>query len=306
MSVKIAMQWADVLLLFGSVVVMALMMYRGSVRKYWPLFSLVAVRGAMTVVTIALLFHRQSLGISRELAYHSYFYSYWVSAALSLILQVATIYAVYRIAMKPLDGLRRIGKVIFRWVASVSVVLSSVLIFGPHQQDSNQFATMLGQVQEGVCVLTLCLLLFVCFAIRPLGLTFRSRLFGITLGLGMASCISLVMSTWFATAQGQSLYSPIYLVAICGALASMLVWGGYFALPEPERKMILLPTTSPYFLWNRISEALGDEPGVVAIAGFTPAMLAPAEMAAIGAMNHALPQPSLVEELVPQRLALSR
>ena len=47
--------------------------------------------------------------------------------------------------------------------------------------------------------------------------------------------------------------------------------------------MILLPTTSPFFLWNRISEALGDEPGFVAIAGFKPDMLAPAELAAFTA-----------------------
>ena len=42
--------------------------------------------------------------------------------------------------------------------------------------------------------------------------------------------------------------------------------------------MILLPTTSPFFFWNRISEILGDAPGQVAVAGFTPEMLAPAEI----------------------------
>ena len=47
--------------------------------------------------------------------------------------------------------------------------------------------------------------------------------------------------------------------------------------------MILLPTTSPFFLWNRIAEALGDEPGFVAIAGFKPDMLAPAELMAFTA-----------------------
>ena len=49
-------------------------------------------------------------------------------------------------------------------------------------------------------------------------------------------------------------------------------------MPEPARRMILLPTTSPFFFWNRISEILGDAPGQVAVAGFTPDMLAPAEV----------------------------
>jgi hypothetical protein len=52
-------------------------------------------------------------------------------------------------------------------------------------------------------------------------------------------------------------------------------------MPEPVRQMVLLPTTSPYFLWNSISEALGDSPGNVVIAGFKPDMLAPAELAVL-------------------------
>jgi hypothetical protein len=83
-----------------------------------------------------------------------------------------------------------------------------------------------------------------------------------------------------------SLYSPIYLVSTIGSLISVCVWGAYFVLPEPERKMILLPTTSPFFTWNRISEALGDEPGYVAIAGFKPQMLAAAELKVLSSATH--------------------
>ena len=51
--------------------------------------------------------------------------------------------------------------------------------------------------------------------------------------------------------------------------------------------MILLPTTSPFFFWNRISEILGDAPGQVAVAGFTPDMLAPAEIEMLTAATSA-------------------
>ena len=79
-----------------------------------------------------------------------------------------------------------------------------------------------------------------------------------------------MQAAWISTVGAQSLYSPVYLVGTVGSLISVCVWGAYFVLPEPERKMILLPTTSPFFTWNRISEALGDEPGYVAMAGFKP------------------------------------
>jgi hypothetical protein len=100
----------------------------------------------------------------------------------------------------------------------------------------------------------------------------------VTLGLGVTAATYLVQAAWLATVGAQSFYSPIYLVSTVGSFVSVCMWAVYFALPEPERKMILLPTTSPFFTWNRISEALGDEPGYVAIAGFKPEMLAAAEL----------------------------
>ena len=42
--------------------------------------------------------------------------------------------------------------------------------------------------------------------------------------------------------------------------------------------MIILPTTSPFLRWNQISQALGDNPGYVAIAGVPPEMFADAEI----------------------------
>ena len=96
---------------------------------------------------------------------------------------------------------------------------------------------------------------------------------------------SLVEAAWVARAAVHSVYSSVYVFGyICSCIGS-LIWGTYFALPQPAPKMVLLPTTSPYFLWNRISEALGDEPGFVAISGFKPEMLAPAEMVAIQAAS---------------------
>jgi hypothetical protein len=49
-------------------------------------------------------------------------------------------------------------------------------------------------------------------------------------------------------------------------------------MPEPERKLVLLPTTSEWFLWNRVSEALGDDAGSVVLSGLGPQMFAPAEL----------------------------
>ena len=87
-----------------------------------------------------------------------------------------------------------------------------------------------------------------------------------------------VQAAWFATKGGANVYSPINLVSSLGFVACLLVWNGYMLAPEQKRKLVLLPTTSPYFFWNQVSEALGDDPGHVVVSGFTPDMLAPGEI----------------------------
>lgn len=268
---------AECALCFG---VLFVMLYKDQTRAFGALMGLLGARAVTGSIVIPILFFRKSTGLSLPVAYDILFYATWISIVLQSVLLVVTIYDLYNKAMRPLKGLQRIGKIIFRWVAVVSIAVSVAFVAGPHFSSNyvGSIGATVSQLQQGTFVLTLCLLLFVCFAIRPLGLTFRSRIFGVTLGLGVMATAFLVQAAWIATVGAQSLYSPVYLVSTVGSAISVCVWGIYFALPEPERKMILLPTTSPFFTWNRISEALGDEPGYVAVAGFKPQMLAAAEL----------------------------
>jgi hypothetical protein len=70
-------------------------------------------------------------------------------------------------------------------------------------------------------------------------------------------------------------YSMINGLVFCVIVST---WTAYFALPEPKRRIIVLPTTSPFLRWNQISQALGDNPGFVAIGGVPPELFAPAEL----------------------------
>jgi len=299
-----------------SFCVAAIFIHKRLWGKFSLLFALIALRAVSGSILIPLLFFRRDLGLSLPTAYNIYFATEWISAISQALLLIGVIYHVYNEAMRPMQGLQRLGRIIFRWVAVVSVAVSLAFAAGPHSTNTTLAgiaAAIAPQVQQGVSVLTLCLLLFVCFAIRPLGLTFRSRIFGVALGLGVTATTFLVQAGWLATVGAQSLYSPVYLVGTIGSLISVCVWGAYFVLPEPERKMILLPTTSPFFTWNRISEALGDEPGYVAIAGFKPQMLAAAELKVLSShKTDRLPasaqsaEDALSQAALQQRIAVSQ
>jgi hypothetical protein len=282
MNTKLLLEYSIFLDLLVTIGVLAVMARKRLLRDFSFLMAYLAVNCIEDGSSILLLFFRKHLGISAIRAYDIYFYSHWVISFVEYALLLLVIYSVFRQAMKPLVGLHRAGKIIFRWVAGVSFALSAVLALGPHTAGAYTMATFSSQIQQGISVLILCLLLFVCFSTRYLGLTYRSHIFGVTLGLGVFATVSLIEAAW-TVAGAQTVYSPVFVFSSLGSCVALMTWGTYFAMPQPERKMILLPTTSPFFLWNRISEALGDEPGFVAIAGFKPDMLAAAELTAFTA-----------------------
>jgi hypothetical protein len=283
MDTKLLLEYSIFADFFIGIGILALMLRKHLVRDFYFLAAFLAVNCLEDCISIPILFFRKDLGISKVLAYSIYFYSHWAMFFVEYALLLLVIYSVFRQAMKPLEGLHRAGKIVFRWVGGVALALSLAMAFGPHSAGSVYMATVSAQMQQGISVLILCLLLFVCFSTKYLGLTYRSHIFGVSLGLGIFATASLIESAWFANGVGQTVYSPVYVFSALGSCAAFLTWGTYFVMPAPERKMILLPTTSPFFLWNRISEALGDEPGFVAIAGFKPEMLAPAELTAFTA-----------------------
>jgi hypothetical protein len=281
--VELSLRDSSIAFVLLCVGVLLLMGRKKLLSEFRFLASLIAVLCVSLASSVSMLFFRSALGLSPHTAYTIYFYSHWVAFFGESILQLFLIYSVFSMAMKPLQGLHQIGKIIFRWVAAVSILVSLAIAVSPHLVGSTfditvAMANVITQIQQGTSVLTLCLLLFVCFSTKPLGLNYRSRTFGIVLGLGILSTTILVQAAWSVITPARSLYSPVSLFGTIGLFVGVAVWGTYFALPEPERKLVLLPTTSPFFFWNRISEALGDTPGHVAISGFRPDMLAVAEM----------------------------
>jgi len=290
----------------GSAVCLVIMWRKRLLRDMWGLAAFLAVFAIEYVISIGLMFYRKELGIDKLFAWHFLWLSRWTCVLIEYVLLLIVIYGAFRLAMKPLRGLHRAGKLIFRWVAVVSLALSLGMAFGPRVADGTTvyIGMIAGRLQQGTSVLLLCMLLFVCFTTRYLGLTYRSRIFGILLGLGIYSATALVESAWLSTKSvTTSVYSPVYLVSAFGYIACLLVWTGYFVAPEPARKLVLLPTTSPYFFWNQVSEALGDDPGHVVVSGFTPDMLAPGEIQMLKKSPPAPAQPSSTPQQRPVKVA---
>jgi hypothetical protein len=246
-----------------------------AVRQFVYLFALLCVRLACSFICIPLLTF-SGHGIERHLAYQVYFYVYWMSYALEAILSLLVIYSIFKLAMVPLKGLQTLGMLVFRWVAAISVAVAIGVAVSPHISGIKFMVAMVTQLQQTSSILTLCLLLFVCFAIRPMGLSYNSRIFGVSLGLGVLATVNLINAAWLI--HSPNMYSTISLINGLAVGLTLLMWSAYFAFPEPKRRIIVLPTTSPFLRWNQISLALGDDPGYVAVGGIPPELFAPAEL----------------------------
>ena len=284
-----------------GIVLLALL--RAKAAKTFPfLAGLLTLRLVADLVCLSLL-EFSARGIERHLAYRTYFYFYWSSYAAESILNLLVILSIFRLAMAPLKGLQTLGMLVFRWAAAISIAIAVGMAVGPHQTGAAFLTVMLRQLQQTSSILTLCLLLFVCFAIRPMGLSFRSRIFGVSLGMGLMASSNLVSAAWIShSPQLDSTINRFMGIAGCGTL---LLWSAYFAFPEPKRRIIVLPTTSPFLRWNQISEVLGDAPGFVAIAGIPPEVFAPAELEVMRRASAKMPDVPVIASHVPQPSAIA-
>lgn len=258
--------------------VLTLLFRSKEAKNFLSLVALLSVKVISSAICLPVLYLAASWRhlLEKHLAYQIYFYVYWTSYALEAILSLLVIYSIFKLAMAPLKGLQTLGMLVFRWVAAISIAVSIGVAFTPHLTGLKFMVAMVTQLQQTSSILTLCLLLFVCFAIVPMGLSYRSRIFGVSFGLGFLATTELVRAAWLS--HSAKMYSTINIVSGLSICLTLLVWSAYFAFPEPKRRLIVLPTTSPFLRWNQISMALGDEPGFVAVGGIPPELFAPAEL----------------------------
>jgi hypothetical protein len=272
-SLLSALSYLEVLLCFCA---LACLLTRKQWKDFGSLGCFLAVRGGSDILLTTLHSSGTRHWLGEQRAYDLYFYIYWFSFALESVMALLIVYTIFRLAMAPLKGLQTLGMLVFKWAAGISVAVALGSAFAPNMSGIKYLIAAISQLQRTQSILTLCLLLFVCFAIRPMGLSYRSRIFGVSLGLGVMSTTDLVQSAWLTLRPGMTTASSV--VNGCVICLILATWGAYFALPEPKRRMIVLPTTSPFLRWNQISEALGDDPGYVAVGGVPPEIFAPAEL----------------------------
>lgn len=200
-----------------------------------------------------------------------YTYTYFATYILSAILLFFICAEVFRSALAPFPGLSKIGMVLFRWAALISVLVSLTSISAKHWGVSLAFthggidliSAVAYALMHSASILELCLLAFLCLGMNALRLTPRDMGFGIALGFGLMAASDFVLSSLISSSALRS--TPVQYIEESMILAALVIWVVYSLLPEPASKPVVMPVTSRIYRWNEIASALGHTGTQVAV-----------------------------------------
>ncbi|MGC1870085.1 MAG: hypothetical protein WA700_03935 [Acidobacteriaceae bacterium] len=201
--------------------------------------------------------------ISPVHAYYVYFYVYWVSFGISAVLILRVLHEMFRHAVRSIPGVQKLGQPIFFWAITISVILAFASGITPHTSGMSLLLASAQVLMRSQSVLALCMLTFLAFASNTLGVSFRSRIFGVTFGLGIMATSDLVISAFFAHQPNLASTTNIAHEAIY--LGAIALWSAYFVQPEPARRLVTMPVTSPLMRWNDVAQTLGNPAGQIAV-----------------------------------------
>jgi hypothetical protein len=243
--------WIVLLLLFRS---------RNLQKRFPAMGHYLLLRAISAPVFQALLFiQSQPWG---RLWYVAYFFTYWAVYLASTALLFFVSLEVFRSALTGFSGFMRFGVVVFRWAAAVSIIVSLTTISLP-RMGIMLLPEIAYKLMRAMSILEICLLAFLCLSMNALRLSVRDLSFGIALGFGVLSSSDFILSAFYSSKS--TLTDPAQLASEGILLFALCLWITYAALPEPERKPVVVPASSTIYRWNEIASALGHKSPKVAV-----------------------------------------
>jgi hypothetical protein len=235
-------------------------------RRFPALFAYLALRLSSSLILHLLLQIHRVMTISEKAAYAWYFYTYWLTYVAGAVVVFLVIQEMFQSSMDPFPGLKWLGTISFRWAACISFVGAAAALLVPGGKGEAFLLGMVAQVMRCESIFILSLLLFLMFAAGKLGLSYRSRVFGISFGFGIMAASDLVASAAFLHFGHNMMSSSVSVATTASSLVTLAVWSGYFLQHEPVRKAAVLDSSSSLARWNEIATTLGQSGPRVAVA----------------------------------------
>jgi hypothetical protein len=227
---------------------------KGLHRRFRAMSAYLILRvGSMPVLLGLLYLQAQPTG-HQDFYFPLYFYSYWAVFVASAVSLFFVTLEIFRSVLASFSGLMRLGSVVFRWAALVSMVASLSTVSYSHIS-AMMIPSLAIALMRSVSILELCLLGFLCLCMNVLQLSYKDISFGFGLGFGLMSANDFVQAAIIV--GNSSLVAPMQYVYESVILVTLGIWVTYVAIPERARKPVVMPANSTIYRWNEIASALG-------------------------------------------------
>lgn len=207
--------------------VLAAILFRRKLHRAFPVFFAYLVA---EIAIFVVLFPLQGG------SYKLFFYTYWATAGVGVLLGFKVIHEVFLDVFRPYHTLRDLGTVLFKWAGLVMLMVAGVVAASSSGSNQEPLATGILTLQRSVRVVQVGLILFLLVFSRYLGISWKQRSFGIALGLGAYAGVELMLVALngsFTSAHYQAMSGIINMAAYNLAI---LTWIGYALAPSDERQ----------------------------------------------------------------------
>jgi hypothetical protein len=167
-----------------------------------------------------------------------YAIAYCLGLAVSVALRFGVVYEICAHLFRNYAALQRFGKPLFRWI-SVGLLLAG-LIFAVRSggHDVERLMSVVYVLERTASVMQSGLVVAIFFFSACLGLSWRSYIFGIALGLGIFASVELAASAVRAQ-TGFTYTKPLDYLTMATYHCCVLIWAFYLWAPERSSQYAL-------------------------------------------------------------------
>jgi hypothetical protein len=213
--------------------VVAIMLWRRMHKAFPIFFSYIVAQVLMFAVVFP---------VRTWWGYKPYFYTYWLCAAISLVLGFMVIHEIFLDIFRPFHTLKDLGSILFKWAGLVMLLMAGVVAAASPASSDGPLVQAVLTVQRCVRIIQCGLVLFLLIFSKYLGVSWKHRSFGIAFGFG-----SFAITEQIAVALRASAFlneTSLNFIILFSYNSAILIWMGYMASRQMARedKTVLLTT----------------------------------------------------------------
>jgi hypothetical protein len=232
-------------------------------RREYPFFLSYLIFQVLSQAILGVFYYRVYFAHTGSRS--AYYYNYWIEGAIVDIFALAVFKEIFLAAFKPFAGLRDMAQIVFRWAIAALVLISVAVMFSSSLPGFQRLTLLVLNLERVICIMQCALLVFLFMGSSYLGLSWRSHVFGLSLGFGVLATSNLFFFMVVSILGYDDSHTILFkLIPPVSFVLAPSIWAFYLAQTEPARDVVNVPVTSPLMRWNEAALALGHSAGRVA------------------------------------------